>query len=256
MSLTLNSFNNNSIYSLFSNNTGANSAFGGLETSLTSLSQIKSGTYAKLVKSYYQKYDSEGNLKADGASSKVKGDKGNLNEIRKDSSSLSQAADKLLGRGSKLWDKVETKAEDGTITKDYDRDAIYGAIDNFAKAYNDLVDSGQKAESTGLLSQVASMVTISNKTATTLGKAGISIDKDNHLKVDEDFLKNKANITYVKDLFNGTGSFAYQVASKASMANSYASTDLSKLTGKKSYTSSGGFSLSSDDIVRKFDQQT
>ncbi|SDB08471.1 hypothetical protein SAMN02910298_00337 [Pseudobutyrivibrio sp. YE44] len=256
MSLTLNSFNNNSIYSLFSNNTSTNSVFGGLESSLTSLSQIKSGTYAKLVKSYYAKYDSEGNLKTEGTKSKVKDDKGTLGEIRGDSSSLSQAADKLLSKGSKLWDQVETEDEDGKVTKDYDKDAIYKAVDNFAKAYNSLVDSGQKAESTGLLSQVAAMVTISSKTATTLGKAGITIDSKNHLNVDEDFLKNKANITYVKDLFNGTGSFAYQIATKASMANSYASTDLSKLTGSKSYTSSGGFSLSSDDIVRKFDETT
>ena len=100
------------------------------------------------------------------------------------------------------------------------------------------------------------MVTTSSRAATTLGKAGITIDSDNHLKVDEDFLKNKANITYVKDLFNGTGSYAYQVATKASMANSYASSDLTRITGRKSYTNTGEYSISVNDMIKSFDKQT
>ena len=63
-------------------------------------------------------------------------------------------------------------------------------------------------------------------------------------------------MTYVKDLFSGTGSYAYQIATKASMTNSYASTSLADITGKKSYTSQGAYSLSADDIVSKFDQST
>jgi flagellar capping protein FliD len=139
---------------------------------------------------------------------------------------------------------------------DYDKDKIYSAVKSFADAYNNLVDSGQKSESIGILSQVASMVTTSAKSAQTLGKAGITIDKDNHLSVDEDFLKNKANMTYVKDLFNGTGSYAYQVATKSSMANSYASNELASMTGRKSYTSNGDYSLSADDMISKFNTTT
>jgi hypothetical protein len=74
--------------------------------------------------------------------------------------------------------------------------------------------------------------------------------------VDEDFLKNKANMTYVKDLFNGTGSYAYQVATKSSMANSYASNELASMTGRKSYNSNGDYSLSADDMISKFNTTT
>ena len=107
MSLTINSFNNNAISSLFStsSNSSVNSIFGGLETSLTDFSQIRSGTYAKLVKSYYSKYDSDGTIKGD-KSAKSKEDSSNLNQIRNDASDLSKATDKLLGKGSKLWDKI------------------------------------------------------------------------------------------------------------------------------------------------------
>ena len=258
MSLTINSFGNNSIYSLFggSSSSGVNSMFGGLENSLSSLSQIKSGSYGKLVKSYYSKYDSEGNLKSD-ASKRSKADTSNLSEIRNDTSDLSKATDKLLSKGrDSVWNQVETTDDEGNVTKDYDKDAIYNAVNSFVKSYNELVDSGQKSENTGILTQVAAMVTTSAKAAQTLGKAGITIDSDNHLNVDEDFLKNKANMTYVKDLFNGTGSYAYQIATKSSMANSYASNELANITGRKSYTSTGDYSLSADDMIKAFDTTT
>ncbi len=259
MSLTLNSFNNNSIYSLFGSSSSNNlGMFGGLESSLSSYTQIRSGSFGKLIKSYYDKYDSEGNLKtsSDGTH-KVKGDTGNLGEIRNDSTKLNKAADELLAKGNNsIWEKKETTDEDGNVTSDYDRDAIYKAVSKFASAYNDLIDSGQKSESTGILTQVAGMATTSAKTAQTLAKAGVSVDKDAHLVVDEDFLKNKANITYVKDLFNGVGSYAYQIATKSSMANSYANTDLASITGQKSYTNSGSYNITADDIISKFNQQT
>lgn len=258
MSLTINSFGNNSIYSLFggSNSSGVNSMFGGLEGSLTNLTQIKSGSYGKLVKAYYSKYDDEGNLKSDTGKKSKKVDT-NLSEIRNDTSALSKATDKLLTKGkNSIWEEVETIDEEGKTNKDYDKEAIYKAVKDFADKYNSLVDSGQKSDNTGVLTQVAAMVTTSAKSAQTLGKAGITIDKDNHLQVDEDFLKNKANMTYVKDLFNGTGSYAYQVATKSSMANSYAGNELASITGRKSYTNTGDYSLSADDMISKFNTTT
>ncbi|CBK74515.1 hypothetical protein CIY_17730 [Butyrivibrio fibrisolvens 16/4] len=64
MSLTVNSFGNESIYSLFGGSSSSTSSiFGGLESSLTNLVSIRSGSYGKLVKSYYAQYDKEGNLK-------------------------------------------------------------------------------------------------------------------------------------------------------------------------------------------------
>lgn len=257
MSLTINSYNNNSIYSLFGGNSSNNNTiFGGLETSLSSLSQIRSGSYGKLIKSYYAKYDSDGNLKSE-FSKKSKEDTSTLSSIRNDSSALSKATDKLLAKGkNSIWEQKEVTGEDGKVTKEYDKDKIYGAIKEYVDAYNELVDSGQQAEGVNILGQISSMVTTSAKAAQTLSKAGITVDGKNHLSVDEDFLKNKANMTYVKDLFNGTGSYAYQVATKASMANSYASNDLSSITGLKSYNSTGNYAISADDIVKKFDQST
>lgn len=256
MSLNINS-NNNSFYSLFGgSSSNSNTIFGGLEGSIGSLSQLRSGSYGKLIKSYYAKYDSDGNLKSEG-SKKSKAETGNLGEIRNESAALNKATDKLLSKGKdSIWNKVETKDEDGKVTSDYDKDKIYNAVNDYIKAYNSLVDTGKKAEGTGVLTQLASMVTTSAKAVNTLGKVGISIDTANHLNIDEDFFKNKANMTYAKDLFNGTGSYAYQVATKASMANSYASNELASITGKKSYTDQGSYAISADDVIRKFNETT
>ncbi|MBP5325215.1 MAG: hypothetical protein J6Y86_06970 [Pseudobutyrivibrio sp.] len=256
MSLNINS-NNNSFYSLFGgSSSGSNTIFGGLEGSIGSLSQLRSGSYGKLIKSYYAKYDSDGNLKSD-SSKKSKAETGNLGQVRNESAALNKATDKLLAKGKdSIWNKVETKDEDGKVTSDYDKDKIYNAVNDYVKAYNSLVDTGKSAEGTGVLTQLASMVTTSAKAVNTLGKVGISIDTANHLSIDEDFFKNKANMTYAKDLFNGTGSYAYQVATKASMANSYASNDLASITGKKSYTNQGSYAISADDIINKFNETT
>ncbi|MCR4693819.1 MAG: hypothetical protein K5773_00665 [Pseudobutyrivibrio sp.] len=250
MSLTINSSGYNYLSGLFSANKSNYSTIG-LEANLLDYSLIKSGAYGKLVNTYYSKIASDD---SESSTSDVKKNTSNLNEIKRDSEDLSQAANKLLNNGkNSIWEKKDVEKEDGTTVKEYDKDAIYNAIKDFADKYNQLVDSGQKADSTGILTQVAGMVTGSSSTINTLAKAGISIDKDNHLSVDEDFLKNNADMTVVKDLFNGVGSFAYQVGAKASMTNSYANTELSDITGSKSYNNKGSYKLSASDIVSSFD---
>ena len=96
MSLNINS-NNNSFYSLFGgSSSNSNTIFGGLEGSIGSLSQLRSGSYGKLIKSYYAKYDSDGNLKSDG-SKKSKAETGNLGQIRNESAALNEAYSDILG---------------------------------------------------------------------------------------------------------------------------------------------------------------
>ncbi|MCR5416388.1 MAG: hypothetical protein K6E79_06310 [Pseudobutyrivibrio sp.] len=257
MSLTINSFGYNSISSLFGGTSSSSNSLG-LAGSLTDLSLIKSGAYGKLTRAYYDKIDS-----GDSTSSTDKSSKANtaatsaLSEIKNDSAALSKATDELLAKDkNSIWNKVETTDENGNTTTDYDKDKIYKALSSFVDAYNDLVDSGQEADSTNVLTQVAGMVTGTSSTLSTLGKAGIYLTKNNHLEIDEDFLKNDADMTTVKDLFNGTGSYAYQIATKASMINSYANSQLSDITGLKSYNSGGSYSLSTADMLSAFNTTT
>ena len=54
-----------------------------------------------------------------------------------------------------------------------------------------------------------------------LSKVGITIGSDSSLSMDESTFK-KSDMSVAKSLFNGTGSYAYTVATKSAMANSYA----------------------------------
>lgn len=247
MSLTIGSMDSNSFNTLFSSLSSSNSSSSGtgMESLLSDYKSLSSGSYGKLLKAYYAKA-----AKAESSDEDKKETTSSLNSVKNDADDLLESTDKILSKSSdSIWKKVEVEKEDGSKTTDYDKDKIYSAVKNFIDDYNSLVDSGQKSDNTGILTQVASMVTTSSSTATTLGKVGITINSKNHLSIDETFFKESADMTSVKSLFNGTGSYAYQVATKASMVKSYASTNLSDITGSKSYSSSGNYSINSSDLL-------
>ena len=73
-----------------------------------------------------------------------------------------------------------------------------------------------------------------------LSKLGIQIDKDNKLSVEEDDVK-KADITTLRTMFKGQGSYASNVVSYAGRIDSTAATLLKQngtYTAKGSYESS------------------
>ncbi len=246
MSLTINSSNYSSIAGLFSSSSSSSSS-AGIESLLGEYSSIKSGSYSKLLKSYYAKSSSSDSTSA---TEDQDTEKTAYSKVLSASESLSTATDTLLEKGSKsIWNKETTTDSDGNTTSDYDKDKIYSAISSFVNAYNDMVDRGQKSDNTGVLTQTAAMVTLSAKTASTLAQVGISITSSNHLSIDETFFKNTADMTTAKSLFNGTGSYGYSVASKASTISSYVKSSLADITGLKSYTSKGSYALSSSDAL-------
>lgn len=252
MSLNISAFNSNSINTLLGS-IGTKSTTG-LENVLSDYTTLQTGSYGKLLKSYYAKFDTDTLPTSKNNKTKSSKDTSLLSETKKDSDKLNEATSKLLSKGSdSIWKTESKTTEDGKVTKEYNKDKIYAALSDFTKAYNDLVDSGQKSETTGILTQVSSMVTGTNSIKSMLGQVGITIDSKNHLNIDEKFFKEKADMTTAKSLFNGTGSYAYNVATKASMVNSYSSSNLSKLTGSKFYNSAGSYSLSASDVVGSLD---
>ncbi len=254
MSLTINSFDSNSINTLFSSIPQKGTGMTGIENLLGDYSSIRTGSYSKLLSAYYAKFGDDGIDKND-KTVKSK-DTAEYSSVEKVATNLLDATNNLLDKSSDLWKKKSYTDDEGNTKSDYDKNAVYGAVKDFVDAYNDLVDKGQKSSNTGILTQVASMVTSSSSTHATLGQIGITIDTKNHLAIDEDFFKNKADMTTVKSLFTGNGGYAYSVASKASMVKSYANNALSDLTGKKTYTNSGSYDLSAGDILSSFNIST
>lgn len=180
--------------------------------SLGDYAAIKNGSYGKLVKAYYKNQsEAETSNKTD--------IKQNLTATKANAESLKKASDALMN--TDLWKKKSISTKDDTTsetktTNDYDWESITKAVKSFADSYNSVLTKTADSTNKNVLRNGVSMVQTTNRTvANMLGKVGITIGEDNKLSVDEDKLK-KADISDLKTLFSGYGSFADQIATKAS----------------------------------------
>ena len=211
--------------------------------SLSDYASIKNGSYGKLLKAYYSK--DSGSSKSSEAAQKIVGNsydsKATNSSLSKDTAALSKSADALLkkGEGSLFEEKeIVSKDENGveTKTKGYDRDAIYKAVSDFAKDYNALIDSASKSNNTSVLSTAANMTSQTAVYSKALEKIGVKIGEDNTLSIDKDTF-DKADVSSIKSLFNGSGSFADMTKSRSDIIEASARSDSLKAGG--TYASTG-----------------
>lgn len=211
---------------------------------LSDYASIKNGSYLKLMKAYYAKDGNDTKAKNPLLSNSIsKESNKTLAAVKADAQDLQNSAEKLTTKGSKTLFKqkeVTKKAEDGTeeTVKEYDMDAIYKGVKAFVDDYNDLIDSGSKAESTKLLRQTLNMTKTTKAYSNMLDKVGITIGSSNKLSIDETAFK-KADMSTIKNLFNGNSSFASKVAARASMLSTAATTEAGKAN---TYNGTGGYS--------------
>ena len=189
---------------------------------------IKNGSYGKLMKAYYSL---DGN---DTVSSIVKkntsaDDKKTLTKIQNTSESLKESADKLLTKGDKSVFSGDKLTEDA-----------YKAVDALISDYNDVLNASDKINSTSILSKTISMTTYTEANENLLSKVGITINDDNSLSIDKDTFM-KADLTTVKSIFTGAGSFSYRISAQASMINFAADSEANKAA---TYTNQGTYNTS------------
>ncbi len=216
---------------------------------------IKNGSYGKLMKSYYAKQDAD-KLSQTGDSTK------RLTLMRSGADSLKKSAE-ALGDAS-LYEKKKFKKKDEETGKeieieDYDWDAITMAVKSFVDDYNAVVEQAGNSETKNVLRNAAWMTEITEKAGNLLSKVGITVGKGNKLEFDEEALKKKTtlgkssiefdNISTLKSLFTGYGSFADKIAQKASAISSAAA----RTKGvDKTYNKQGAYS----DTVSKLFEST
>lgn len=206
-----------SISSMFSGLSGNSTVNNNTNTSqglsLGDYAAIRNGSYGKLMKAYYK------NQEAEASSAKSTDTKQNLSMMKSGAESLKKASVGLMN--STLWEKKSITTKDETTgesktTKDYDWEAITSAVKSFADSYNSVLSKASESNNKNVLRNSVSMVNTTNRTAANLlNKVGISIGEDNKLTVDEEKLK-MADISDLKTLFTGNGSFADQIATRAS----------------------------------------
>ena len=130
--------------------------------------------------------------------------------------------------------KVFTKDSGGS----YDTDKIYKAVKRFADDYNSMLDTAGKSSTNRISRSVSSMKNETSYNEKPLKEIGITFDeKTGKLSVDETTFKS-ADTEKIKNLFNGTGSYAYSVATKAAMTESYAKSEAAK---SNTYTKNGTY---------------
>lgn len=229
----ISNYDSNSIHTLFSGlSNGSRTLNSGLlGINIADYSAIRTGSYFKLMKAYYGGNDSaskivETNKKT--STSTAKDDTKTLAKIEDAAEELKGASDALLDKTKKsVFNKVTTTDAKGNTTTDYDKDAIYKKVSAFVDSYNNLLKKSEDSNTNGILNAVSSMVRTTDSNEKLLSKVGITVGADNKLSIDEDTFK-KTDMSLVKSLFNGNGSYGYQVSAKASLADYYAEREASK----------------------------
>lgn len=245
MSLKINSGSDLSI--LFSSLNGSNSnnnmanMLGGF--SLSDYASIKNGSYGKLVNAYYKKNAAD--MKSEEADGKEK--------IYEDKTSKSTTASLTglkgiaseLSQSKSLFEKTTVKGEDGKETEDYDWNALTKKVGEFVKNYNSATDKLMSSTDQSLYNSTLTMVKSTGNSSAMLSRVGITVKGDCTLSFDEDAFK-KADMSDIKALFSGSGSYADSISTSASL--------LESKTAKSSatYGSSGDYHISTPSFFDSY----
>lgn len=235
----------------FFGTSGSNNSTG-MGSLLGDYMQIKNGSYGKLMKSYYkmEKEDAK-NIKKDGTVTTTDKAIRELKDTKSEANELTGALKKLSDKSAdSIYAKVTTKNEDGTETTDYDKDKIMSAVKSFVSNYNDVIDKAYDSDETPILTAAAGMAGLTAKSMESLSAVGLSLDKENHLVLDESYFKDKVDMKKVQNLFGSAGGYGTQIESKASSIKSHAQSALNKLG---SYDKSGNH-ITARDIYAGYNQ--
>ena len=225
--------------SLFSSlNNSNNSQIGNVGNYLSDYASIRNGSYSKLLKKYYSLDSTSDSSNKKTSLSTSKDDTKTLKAIDNTTDALKESADTLLSNGSNsVFRKVSKTDEKGNVTNEYDKDKIYGAVKQFVDDYNDVVDSVGKSNTSSIQSNAKAMYYLTQANKALLSSVGIGVDTDGKLSVNEESFK-KADMSTVKSLFHGAGSYGYQVSAKASLINYNVETENKRAN---TYTNSGTY---------------
>ena len=214
--------------------------------SLTDYASIKNGSYKKLLKAYYAdssakdaEADAREAIKSKDASALYSTEDQSASKMTTSARSLLSASEALSASGDASLFKQKNEEGSASDMSSYDADKLVGGIKDFAKSYNSVLSASATSTDTKLRKSVSDMQSLTKANADGLSRAGISIGKDGQLSVDEDKLKS-ADVTKLKSLFNGAGSYGAQTAAYASQVNYYST--LNDSGSGSSYDANGSYS--------------
>lgn len=261
---TISGYDSSSLSVLFSslNRSGnSNNLMSGLMgINVTDYATIRSGSYYKLLKSYYSLDSSdevkkivnktekkeetedkktESNTDSTNTSTSTSNDSAStISKVKSASEELASSMD-VLGKTGKdsVLAVTEVTDEAGNVTEKYDTDKSYKAVNEFVTDYNALLDSTYASKSQNIISASDRMARITGYNKSSLEKIGITIGEGNKLKIDEAVFK-AANVEDVKKVFQNQDGFAGQINTQISQISYSAEREASK---SNTYTSTGTY---------------
>jgi len=233
---------------------GSNNGLAGLVGDYNS---IKSGSYGKLLKSYYGQATS-----GTGSSSKSSGS--NITEklieerrnptvskeVSTANANLSSSVSNMTSALSSLQDKATYEDTSGGSTG---QDKAASALKSFVSSYNDAVESSKKSTMTSVSKNLASVMKASNANADKLKEIGVTINNDGTLNLDEKKLKS-VDADKIKAVFDGNDAMSYgsKVATSMNRASFYIS-DTAAATSTDSAGTKAATAKSSADLKSSID---
>lgn len=236
-------YDSSSVSTLFSSLGSSKSTGSGLfGINLSEYASIRSGSYGKLMRSYFSIDSTKGTSKSDDSTKNTIEDLATTTSTSKDSTKTLAAIESDAKELTDSAKALYTRSNNKVFTKDsggsYDTDKIYKAVKRFADDYNSMLDTAGKSSTNRISRSVSSMKNETSYNEKPLKEIGITVDeKTGKLSVDETTFKS-ADTEKIKNLFNGTGSYAYSVATKAAMTESYAKSEAAK---SNTYTKNGTY---------------
>lgn len=236
-------YDSSSVSTLFSSLGSSKSTGSGLfGINLSEYASIRSGSYGKLMRSYFSMDSTKGTSKSDDGTKNTIEDLATTTSTSKDSTKTLAAIESDAKELTDSAKALYTRSNNKVFTKDsggsYDTDKIYKAVKRFADDYNSMLDTAGKSSTNRISRSVSSMKNETSYNEKPLKEIGITVDeKTGKLSVDETTFKS-ADTEKIKNLFNGTGSYAYSVATKAAMTESYAKSEAAK---SNTYTKNGTY---------------
>lgn len=194
----------------------SNSMFGntsGLAGMLGDYSAIRSGSYGKLMKSYYGEQRSS--ISRGSSSSRSKNVLDEIIEERrnpKESKEVSAANSKLSTSVSTFKNALGTLQSENTY-KDTEngldaRSKVENALKSYVSAYNDAVTTAKKSTNMNMTSNVAGAMEATKGSVEALGELGITMNHDGTLAFDVKKFKT-IELSTVKDAFDGNAALSY-----------------------------------------------
>ena len=185
----------------------------GLAGMLGDYSAIRSGSYGKLMKSYYGEQKSSISSGSGSSRSKTVLDEV-LEERRnpKESKEVSAANSKLSTSVSTFKNALGTLQSENTY-KDTEngldaRSKVENALKSYVSAYNDAVTTAKKSTNLNMTSNVAGSMEATKASVEALSELGISMNGDGTLAFDANKFKT-IELDTVKNAFDGNAALSY-----------------------------------------------